>query len=202
MSEKVITVKHEIIKPKQPEKPLDKDEKEDAENLHQLWFEDFRSDLADKLPKLKDKIMKCQDGYEIETVLEDAKDRKADNIQPKKSIAGKAKLPTQPDYTNSLTQAENEGKLLNRLYRMAQNRDSHKKQEKQEALEKIDKMYKGMVENPKLGARVKDIPNAVRDFNPCPKCGAVVNANFNIKGATCSVCGFVSGQGSYVRKVY
>ena len=197
--ERTIVVKHEIIKPKEPEKPLDKDEQEDAENLHELWFEDFKEDLAEKMPKLKDKILACEDGYQLEGVLQAEKDRKADDKQPYKAPKGKATLPTQPDYSKSLTQAESEADLINRLYNQAKDRDKTKQKI---ALEKIDKLYKSMVTNPKLGARVKEIPKTIRDFNPCPKCGAVVEANFNVKGVTCSECGFVSGQGSYLRKVY
>jgi len=156
------------------------------------WFEDFKKNLAEKAkPEFKQKILDAQSGYEIEGILQDAKE---DREQPYKAPAGKAKLPTQPDYSKS------EGDLINRLYGQAKTRDRKQQEQKQDALEKIDRMYKSLTENPNLGRKVKSIGDSLGDFNSCPKCGSVVNANFNRKGSVCPICNFESGKGSYVRR--
>ena len=145
--------------------------------------------------------MNAESGYEIEQILEDAKD---DSVQPTKPPAGKARLIEQPDYSTSLDRAKNEGSLINRLYRTAQNRnrDDEQRKQKQIAKDKIDKMYKSVVENPNLGRQVGKIPELLHGYATCPRCGQVVEGfNPNFKGSECPLCGFVVGQGSYTRKV-
>jgi len=208
MSEKVITVRHELIKPKpdpEVEKPKPKEKPVDDDRVIELESQmvslisynlQLQKDFAvDRFPEHKQEIMDADN----EATLTDLIEEFESDIQPYKAPSGKATLPLKPDYSTGLDRAETEADLINRLYEQAKDRDKTKKKI---ALAKIDRLYKGMVTNPKLGRAVKEIPKFIRYFQACPKCSAVSETNFNIEKQKCPSCGFVVGEGSYTRKVY
>jgi len=181
-------------KPKESE--TNNDKREFLSRASERFFEDEKEKLIEQFPESASKIRSVESGFDLELLAE----KLQEDAVPKK-VKGKATLIQQPDYSSSLTQAENEAKLINRLYQKATTRDKQQQKQKELAKSKIDKMYKSMVENVNLGRAVKRIGDSLGDYNTCPKCGLVVEANFNRKGVVCPECGFVVGQGSYY-KVY
>lgn len=213
MSEDVKTIRHIIQKEKTEPTKTDKSKDEEIERLKgelderdtqilelaRIEINTMKEELIEKYPHKILEIQSCSNPTELEAL----KWAYSEDEIPPKAPTGKATLIEKPS-TDSLTQAENEGSLINRLYRVAQKRhlrsDAQQLKQKQLAREQINKMYKSLTSNPNLGREVKRIGDSLSEYATCPKCGEVVEGlNPNAKGSICPSCKFVVGQGSYHR---
>lgn len=199
ISRKII---HEIrdvrgIKPKKKKpKTEDKNDKVDDDKLEflsrasELFFEGEKERLIADYPEHASKIRSVESGIDLDLLREKLED---DEGITTPIIKGKATLIQQPS-NSDLETANSHGSLINKLYREAK---KWKSPHKEDATDKINTLRKTMTEN----VSKKQILDTIGSYGLCPSCGNVVEANFNRKGSTCPICGFVSGQGVIRKKV-
>jgi len=148
--------------------------------------------LIDKYPESSAQIEAC----EHEEQLKGLEQQLEENFQPPKKVAGRATLPLTPQDTD-LDSAPTHQDLINRLYSTRKSRSKRETDinRKTESTNRISKLWNSLKESGYLNP--ESLGRAMKTSEPlsiCPQCGGV-SKYLAHKGATCSSCGYVVGQG-------
>jgi hypothetical protein len=214
MSDVPIRVVHEIqksesTKPKKSKKPKEIDATPDdkqkiiqdleqklAEREAQLASLAFvemdkkRDELIDRFPEMASRIERAESIKDL-MQLEAKLNEDFEPYQPKPK--GKATLPQTID--NPLDRGQDEGSLINKLYR---EQKRPKSDYKQEARKRTDKLFADL-----SNISLDHMTRVMRNVSPhyiCPSCGAVTSADLSRKGGTCTVCGHEVGKHPRIEK--